>query len=96
MNGFAYLLKYSYRNLFRVPKRTLIMILSLSLGCGFIIWDLNFANSGSREIMNDFLTQIRMTLILFHLWNFILLLTMSSTKYKSVLQFHFATFNVIY
>ena len=57
MNGFAYLLKYSYRNLFRVPKRTLIMILSLSLGCGFIIWDLNFANSGSREIMNDFLTQ---------------------------------------
>jgi len=33
------------------------MILSLSLGCGFIIWDLNFANSGSREIMKDFLSQ---------------------------------------
>ena len=57
MNGFLYLLKFSYRNLFRVPKRTIIMILSLSLGCGFIIWDLNFANSGSREIMKDFLAQ---------------------------------------
>lgn len=57
MKGFAYLLKFSYRNLFRVPKRTLIMILSLSFGCGFIIWDLNFANSGSREIMKDFLAQ---------------------------------------
>jgi putative ABC transport system permease protein len=57
MNGFTYLLKFSYRNLFRVPKRTLIMILSLSFGCGFIIWDLNFANSGSREIMKEFLTQ---------------------------------------
>ncbi len=57
MKSFAYLLKFSYRNLFRVPKRTLIMILSLSFGCGFIIWDLNFANSGSKEIMKDFLTQ---------------------------------------
>jgi putative ABC transport system permease protein len=57
MRGFAYLLKFSYRNLFRVPKRTLIMILSLSFGCGFIIWDLNFANSGSREIMKEFLAQ---------------------------------------
>lgn len=57
MNNLAYLIKFSYRNLFRVPKRTLIMVLSLSLGCGFIIWDLNFASSGSREIMKEFLTQ---------------------------------------
>lgn len=57
MNYFAYLLKFSYRNLFRVPKRTFIMILSLSFGTGFIIWDLNFASSGSREIMKDFLSQ---------------------------------------
>ncbi|MBA2405657.1 MAG: hypothetical protein H0V66_12845, partial [Bdellovibrionales bacterium] len=57
MKGFAYLLKFSYRNLFRVPKRTIIMILSLSFGCGFIIWDLNFANSGSKEIMKEFLAQ---------------------------------------
>ncbi len=57
MNAFMYLIKFSYRNLFRSPKRTLIMIISLSLGCGFIIWDLNFANSGSREIMKDFLKQ---------------------------------------
>lgn len=57
MKGWAYLIKFSYRNLFRVPKRTLIMILSLSFGCGFIIWDLNFANSGSKEIMKDFLAQ---------------------------------------
>lgn len=57
MNQFLYRLKYCYRNLFRVPRRTLIMVLSLGLGCGFIIWDLNFANSGSREIMKDFLSQ---------------------------------------
>ncbi len=57
MNSFLYLIKFSYRNLFRVPKRTLIMVLSLSLGCGFIIWDLNFASSGSREIMKEFLAQ---------------------------------------
>lgn len=57
MNSLAFLLKFSFRNLFRNPKRTLIMVLSLSLGCGFIIWDLNFANSGSREIMKDFLSQ---------------------------------------
>jgi putative ABC transport system permease protein len=57
MKGLAFLIKYSFRNLFRVPKRTLIMIISLSFGCGFIIWDLNFANSGSREIMNEFLSQ---------------------------------------
>ncbi len=57
MSGFAYLVKFSYRNLFRVPRRTLIMILSLSLGCGFIIWDLNFANSGSKEMMKEFLSQ---------------------------------------
>ena len=57
MNRLAYLIKFSYRNLFRVPKRTLIMILSLSFGTGFIIWDLNFASSGSREIMKEFLAQ---------------------------------------
>ena len=57
MNNLAYLIKFSYRNLFRFPKRTLIMVLSLSIGCGFIIWDLNFASSGSREIMKEFLTQ---------------------------------------
>lgn len=57
MNNLAYLIKFSYRNLFRVPKRTFIMVLSLSFGCGFIIWDLNFASSGSREIMKEFLTQ---------------------------------------
>lgn len=57
MNNLAYLIKFSYRNLFRVPKRTLIMVLSLSFGCGFIIWDLNFASSGSREIMKEFLAQ---------------------------------------
>jgi putative ABC transport system permease protein len=57
MNSFLFLLKFSFRNLFRVPRRTLIMILSLSLGCAFIIWDLNFANSGSKEIMKDFLAQ---------------------------------------
>jgi putative ABC transport system permease protein len=57
MRRLAFILKFSYRNLFRAPKRSLIMIIGLSLGCGFIIWDLNFANSGSKEVMKDFLTQ---------------------------------------
>jgi len=57
MKSFKFMLKFSYRNLWRAPKRTFIMVLSLALGTGFIIWDLNFANSGSREVMNEFLTQ---------------------------------------
>lgn len=57
MRGFNFLLKFSYRNLWRAPKRTLIMVLSLSLGTGFIIWNLNFASSGSKEVMKEFLAQ---------------------------------------
>ena len=57
MKGLRFLFKFSYRNLWRAPKRTFIMILSLSLGTGFIIWDLNFASSGSKEVMKEFLAQ---------------------------------------
>ncbi len=57
MRAFLFLLKFSYRNLWRSPKRTMIMVLSLSLAAGFIIWDLNFANSGSKEVMKEFLSQ---------------------------------------
>lgn len=57
MRGFAFLFKFSYRNLWRAPKRTFIMLLSLTLGSAFIIWDLNFANSGSKEVMKEFLAQ---------------------------------------
>lgn len=57
MKNFGVLFKFSYRNLWRVPKRTFIMIFSLAFGTGFIIWDLNFANSGSKEVMKEFLTQ---------------------------------------
>jgi putative ABC transport system permease protein len=57
MKRFGFLVKFSYRNLWRSPKRTLIMLFSLSLGTGFIIWDLNFANSGSKEVMKEFLSQ---------------------------------------
>lgn len=57
MKSKAFLLKFSYRNLWRSPKRTLILILSLVLGSGFIIWDLNFAVSGSKEMMKNFLSQ---------------------------------------
>lgn len=57
MRAFTFLLKFSYRNLWRAPKRTLIMVMSLALGSGFIIWDLNFASSGSREVMKEFLSQ---------------------------------------
>ena len=55
--NWAYLIKFSFRNLFRNPKRTMIMIMSLAFGTGFIIWDLNFANSGSQEVMKEFLSQ---------------------------------------
>jgi putative ABC transport system permease protein len=57
MRSFAFLLKFSYRNLWRSPKRSFIMLLSLAIGTGFIIWDLNFANSGSKEVMKEFLSQ---------------------------------------
>ena len=55
--NWPYLVKFSFRNLFRNPKRTFIMIMSLAFGTGFIIWDLNFANSGSQEVMKEFLSQ---------------------------------------
>lgn len=57
MSSLLFLLKYSYRNLWRVPKRTLIMVLSLSIGTGFIIWNLTLATSGSKEVMKEFLSQ---------------------------------------
>lgn len=57
MRSFLFLLKFSYRNLWRSPKRTMIMIASLAFAAGFIIWDLNFANSGSKEVMKEFLSQ---------------------------------------
>lgn len=57
MKAFLFMLKFSYRNLFRAPKRTFIMLFSLILGTGFIIWDLNFASSGSNEVIKGFLVQ---------------------------------------
>lgn len=57
MKGLKYLVKYSYRNLWRNPKRTLIMMISLCLGTSFIIWDLNLARSGSSEIVSKILRQ---------------------------------------
>lgn len=57
MREFLFLLKFSYRSLWRSPKRTSILVLGLAIGTGFIIWDLNFANSGSKEVMKEFLSQ---------------------------------------
>lgn len=57
MRNWKFIIKFSYRNLFRSPKRTFIMVMSLAIGTAFIIWDLNFANSGSKEVMNEFLSQ---------------------------------------
>ncbi len=57
MNQFAFLVKFSYRNLWRNPKRTFIMLASLVIGTGFILWDLNFSESGSKEMMKRFLVQ---------------------------------------
>lgn len=57
MKDLKFIVKFSYRNLWRAPKRTLIMLLSLMLGTTFIIWDLNFATSGSMEVVKSFLVQ---------------------------------------
>lgn len=57
MRALTFLFKFSYRNLWRSPKRTAIMLMSLSLGTAFIVWDLHFASSGSKEVMNEFLSQ---------------------------------------
>lgn len=57
MSYFNFLLKFSYRNIWREPKRALIMIFSLSLGTAYILWVLNFAEAGSKEVMKDFLAQ---------------------------------------
>ncbi|MFL5786096.1 MAG: ABC transporter permease [Bacteriovoracaceae bacterium] len=35
----------------------MIMVASLAIASGFIIWDLNFAKSGSKEVMKEFLSQ---------------------------------------
>lgn len=57
MSRFNFLFKFSYRNIWREPKRALIMIFSLAIGTGYILWVLNFSEAGSKEVMNDFLTQ---------------------------------------
>lgn len=57
MRSFLYLVKFSFRNLGRAPKRTFVMMMSLAIGLAFIIWDLNFAESGSAEIIKKFLRQ---------------------------------------
>ena len=57
MNKISFLIKFSYRNLWRSPRRTIIMLFSLAIGCAFIIWNLNFANSGTKEVMKEFLAQ---------------------------------------
>jgi len=57
MTGLRFLIKYSWRNLFRHPMRTLVMVLGLAFGTGYIIFALNLAKSGSREVVADFLSQ---------------------------------------
>lgn len=57
MSYLQFLFKFSYRNIWREPKRALIMIFSLSLGTAFILWVLNFSEAGSKEVINEFLSQ---------------------------------------
>lgn len=57
MSYLQFLFKFSYRNIWREPKRALIMILSLSLGTAYILWVLNFAEAGSKEVIKEFLSQ---------------------------------------
>lgn len=52
-----FLIKFSWRNLGRNPWRTFIMMMGLAFGTGYIMFALNFAKSGSVEIINDFLEQ---------------------------------------
>lgn len=57
MNRLLFLIKFSLRSLKRSPTRTVIMMMSLALSTGFIIWALNFSESGSREVTSQFLKQ---------------------------------------
>lgn len=57
MSYFNFLFKFSYRNIWREPKRAFIMIFSLSMGTAYILWVLNFSEAGSKEVVNEFLTQ---------------------------------------
>lgn len=57
MSRLNFLFKFSYRNIWREPKRALIMIFSLAIGTGYILWVLNFSEAGSKEVVNDFLSQ---------------------------------------
>lgn len=52
-----FLIKFSWRNLGRHPMRTLIMAAGLCFGTGYIIFALNFSQSGSNEVIRDFLKQ---------------------------------------
>lgn len=57
MSYFNFLFMFSYRNIWREPKRALIMIFSLAMGAAYTLWVLNFSESGSREVVNEFLSQ---------------------------------------
>lgn len=52
-----FLLKFGYRNLLRNKSRTLIMCLGLILATAYSIFALNFARSGSAEVVKNFLKQ---------------------------------------
>ena len=51
----AFLFRYSHRNLWRNPRRTWLMLLSLSFGVAFILLIMNFSDSGINETRKEFL-----------------------------------------
>jgi putative ABC transport system permease protein len=55
MRSLIFLFKFSLRNLSRSWIRTLIIMTSLAMSTAYIVWALNFAESGSAEVMKDFL-----------------------------------------
>lgn len=57
MSRLFFLIKFSWRNLGRQPWRSIIMGLGLAFGTGYMMFALNFAHSGSQEIIHDFLSQ---------------------------------------
>lgn len=51
--NYKFLIKFSYRNLYRNPERSLIILAGLVLSVSFIIWAFNFNDSALIEIQNE-------------------------------------------
>ncbi|MFZ4712342.1 MAG: ABC transporter permease [Bacteriovoracaceae bacterium] len=57
MKNFAFLLKYSLRNLKRNPKRTIILFLALTFSSVLVVWAFNVNKSGVDESIKEITAQ---------------------------------------